>query len=122
MSDLRFYRAQERAFAPGIVKDWPKVWQMPRKVPHGRLVAVTVEQVIAELRENGYHVSKTVPPTCSTCVHLRPFELAPELNTCPVVNIRIHTESAAIFGCNQHEAAQAPLVPIVETAMDDTRA
>lgn len=41
---------------------------------------------------------------CATCVHLTPFELAPELNTCPVVNIRIHTESAAIFGCNQWEA------------------
>jgi deoxycytidylate deaminase len=41
---------------------------------------------------------------CATCVHLTPFELAPELNTCPVVNIRIHTESAAVFGCNQWEA------------------
>ncbi len=41
---------------------------------------------------------------CDTCRHLRPFELAPELNTCAVVNIRIHGDSAAIFGCNQHEA------------------
>ena len=56
MSDLRFYRAQERAVAGSIVKEWPKVWRMPRKVPHGRLVAVTVEEVIAELRENGYQV------------------------------------------------------------------
>lgn len=58
MSDMRFYRAQERAFCPGIVKEWPKVWRMPRKVPHGRLVAVTVDEIIAELRENGYIVEK----------------------------------------------------------------
>jgi hypothetical protein len=54
MSDMRFYRAQERAMAPGIVTEWPKVWRMPRKVPNGRLVAVSVQQVIAELRDNGY--------------------------------------------------------------------
>ena len=54
MSEMRFYRAQERAMAPGVVAEWPKVWTMPRKVPNGRLVAVSVAQVIAELRENGY--------------------------------------------------------------------
>lgn len=59
MSEMRFYRAQERAMCPGIVKEWPKVWRMPRKVPNGRLVAVSVDEVIAELRENGYTV---VPP------------------------------------------------------------
>jgi hypothetical protein len=42
-------------------------------------------------------------PTCDTCVHLTPFELAPELCTCPVVNIRIHRDSTSVFGCNQHE-------------------
>lgn len=66
MSDLRFYRAQERAMCPGIVKEWPKVWRMPRKVPNGRLVAVTVEQVIAELRENGYTVIEPTPPAEGT--------------------------------------------------------
>lgn len=54
MSVLRFYRAEERAFAPGIVTEWPKVWRMPRKVPNGRLVAVTVPQVIAELQASGH--------------------------------------------------------------------
>ncbi len=41
---------------------------------------------------------------CESCVHLRPFELADDLFTCPVVNIRIHRETATIFGCNFHEA------------------
>lgn len=49
-----------------------------------------------------------LPQLCATCRHLRPFELAPELNTCPVVNIRIHSDSAAIFGCNQWEVRIAP--------------
>ncbi len=40
---------------------------------------------------------------CDTCVHLTPFELSDELFTCPVVNIRIHRDSASVFGCNQHE-------------------
>lgn len=43
-------------------------------------------------------------PTCESCVHLTPFELTDELFTCPVVNIRIHRDSASVFGCNQHEA------------------
>ncbi len=43
-------------------------------------------------------------PKCDTCVHLTPFEMTDELFTCPVVNIRIHRESATFFGCNQHEA------------------
>jgi hypothetical protein len=70
MSDMRFYRAQERAFAPGIVTEWPKVWRMPRKVPNGRLVAVTVDEVIRELRANGYTIIEpglSEPPWCGWC-------------------------------------------------------
>lgn len=33
-----WYETQERAFAPGIVRDWPDVIRQPRKLPHGRLV------------------------------------------------------------------------------------
>lgn len=56
IEETRFYRAQERAFAPGIVREWPKVFQMPRKVPHGRLVKVSLSAVVTELRELGYFV------------------------------------------------------------------
>lgn len=49
---------------------------------------------------------------CSGCVHLSPFELTDDLFTCPVVNIRIHRESADIFSCNQWEApADARALP-----------
>jgi hypothetical protein len=41
---------------------------------------------------------------CCDCRNLRPFELTDELFTCPVVNIRIHADSAKIFGCNQFAA------------------
>lgn len=61
MSDIRLYRAEERAFAPGIVTDWPKVWRMPRRVPNGRLVAVSVQQVIDELRGAGYLPADAMP-------------------------------------------------------------
>lgn len=44
------------------------------------------------------------PEVCESCKHLTPFELTDELFTCPVVNIRIHRDSASVFGCNQHEA------------------
>jgi hypothetical protein len=54
-----FYIAQERAFAPGIVKEWPTVFTMP-SVPHGRLVIQTHAQVIDELRKLGYTI--TPPP------------------------------------------------------------
>ena len=59
--DVRFYRAQERAFAPGIVRDWPKVFRMPRKCPHGRLVAVSLADVVHELRGLGYRIEE--PPS-----------------------------------------------------------
>jgi hypothetical protein len=49
---------------------------------------------------------------CDTCIHLTPFELAADLNTCPIVNIRIHTDSAAIFGCNQHEPRRTVVGPL----------
>jgi hypothetical protein len=41
--------------------------------------------------------------TCRSCVHLRSFELADEIKTCAVVNIRIHVKTARTFGCNFHE-------------------
>lgn len=41
--------------------------------------------------------------TCRSCVHLKPFELTDEINTCIVVNIRIHVTTARFFGCNLHE-------------------
>lgn len=57
-----FYLAQERAFAPGIVKEWPKVFVMPRLVPHGRAVLQTHEQIANELRRLGYTVTAPVEP------------------------------------------------------------
>lgn len=54
--DVRFYRAQERFGC--VVRDWPKVWRMPRKFPKGRLVAVSLAEVVAELREVGYRIEE----------------------------------------------------------------
>ena len=52
-----FYIAQERAFAPGIVKAWPAVFRMPRNCPNGRLVLQTHEQVADEFRRLGWGVT-----------------------------------------------------------------
>lgn len=51
-----FYIAQERAFAPGIVREWPKVWRMQRLCPNGRAVLRTHAQIADELRRIGYTV------------------------------------------------------------------
>jgi hypothetical protein len=41
---------------------------------------------------------------CETCANLRAFELSDDLFTCPVVNIRIHRETAETFGCSMWES------------------
>ncbi len=58
----RFYRAQERWGCAGMVKEWPKVFRMPRKLPHGRLVRVSLAEVVKELREIGYVVTEPLTP------------------------------------------------------------
>lgn len=59
VKDVRLYRAQERFGC--VVRDWPKVWRMPRKFPNGRLVAVSLAEVVAELREIGYRIDEPPP-------------------------------------------------------------
>ena len=66
------------------------------------LMSAIVYEVCADELEAAL-VGRPEPPTCKTCVHLTPFELHDDLFTCPVVNIRIHKESADVFGCNQHD-------------------
>lgn len=53
-----FYIAQERAMAPGIIKEWPKVVAKPNKMYNARLVRLTHEQVIRKLESLGYKVEK----------------------------------------------------------------
>jgi hypothetical protein len=43
---------------------------------------------------------------CRDCAHLRRFELCDEIKTCPVLNIRIHTETAETFWCSLFTAHQ----------------
>src|SRR3990167_10209957 len=80
-------------------------WLMINPSEHGVLCAACIVKRAATIPgATVVHAIVDIRPQrhCDTCKHLTPFELAPELNTCPVVNIRIHTSSAAIFGCNQH--------------------
>lgn len=40
---------------------------------------------------------------CDSCSHLRAFELADDVFACQVVNIRLHAETIASFGCTFHQ-------------------
>ena len=40
---------------------------------------------------------------CLKCANLRPFELADDILTCPVLNIRLHETTIETFGCSLWE-------------------
>jgi hypothetical protein len=45
---------------------------------------------------------------CQSCAHLRSFELADDIKTCPVVNIRLHVRTVRVFGCTFHTPKPRP--------------
>ena len=51
-----------------------------------------------------------VQPSCESCVHLQRFELSDAIKTCPVLNIRIHTEETDTFYCSLFEPLVATRV------------
>lgn len=55
------YITEERAYAPGIVKQWPNVIRLPKKIPHGRLRRVEITDAQWKRIEGAYNKSRRAP-------------------------------------------------------------
>lgn len=65
----------------------------PRRGPRPRAIHRTPPHAVLQ----------TQVATCDSCIHLRPFELQPNLFSCPVFNIRLAKRDVREFGCTFHE-------------------